>query len=41
MIKKEDGDYLINIAKESIETYVKKDIKINPPEDCPDNLKEN
>lgn len=41
MIKKEDGDYLINIAKESIETYVKKDIKINPPEDCPDTLKEN
>ena len=37
----EDGKYLINIAKNAIETYLKTDTQINPPSDCANCFKEN
>lgn len=40
MLSKEDGNYLIKIAKLAVETYLKKGEKINVPEDCPEHLKE-
>ena len=41
MLNNEDGDYLIKIAKLSIESYLKKGEKLDVPKDCPDYLKEN
>lgn len=41
MLSKEDGNYLIKIAKLAVETYLKKGEKLNVPEDCPEHLKEN
>ena len=41
MLTKEDGAYLIKIAKLAIETYLKKGEKLDVPEDCPEHLKEN
>lgn len=41
MLTQEDGDYLLKIAKESIETFVKTNKKIEIPSDCPDHMKEN
>lgn len=40
MLRKEDGDYLLKIAKLAIETYVKENRKIEIPSDCPDYLKD-
>ena len=40
MLTKEDGEYLINVAKLAIETYLKKEKKIDIPENCPKYLKE-
>ena len=40
MLSEEDGKYLLNIAKDAIENYVKNGIKIDVPEDCPEHLKE-
>jgi len=41
MLSKEDGTYLIKIAKLAIETYLKKGEKLEVPKDCPEHLKEN
>jgi uncharacterized protein (TIGR00296 family) len=41
MLSKEDGIYLIKIAKLAIETYLKNGEKIDVPQDCPEHLKEN
>ena len=40
MLTQEDGDYLLKIAKEAIETFVKTNRKIEIPTDCPDYMKE-
>lgn len=40
MITKESGQYLLEIAKEAILTYLDEGKKIGIPEDCPDELKE-
>lgn len=39
-ISKENGEYLLKIAKQSIETYLKDGVEIEVPSDCPDELKE-
>jgi len=41
MLSKEDGAYLIKIARSAIEAYLKKGEKLDVPEDCPEHLKEN
>ena len=41
MLTQEDGDYLLKIAKEAIETFVKTNRKIEIPLDCPDYMKGN
>ncbi|MDR0900967.1 MAG: TIGR00296 family protein [Methanobrevibacter sp.] len=41
MLSKEDGNYLIKIAKLAIKTYLDEQRKIAIPEDCPEHLKEN
>ncbi|MCQ2964982.1 MAG: TIGR00296 family protein [archaeon] len=40
MLTQEDGDYLLKIAKEAIETFVKTNRKIEIPSDCPNYMKE-
>lgn len=40
MISEENGQYLVGIAKESALAYLDKNIKIEVPEDCPEELKE-
>ncbi len=40
MLSKEDGEYLIKIAKEAIEKYLNNNIKIDVPTDCPEHLKD-
>ena len=41
MLCKEDGEYLIKIAKLAIETYLEKNEKLDVPKDCPEHFKEN
>ena len=40
MISEENGQYLVEIAKEAVATYLERDRRIVIPEDCPDELKE-
>ena len=40
MINEENGQYLLEIAKEAISTYLETNKKILVPEDCPNELKE-
>lgn len=40
MISKEEGDFLVKLARRAIETYLNEKIIINVPEDTPDTLKE-
>ena len=40
MISEENGQYLVGIAKEAVLNYLDKNMKIEVPEDCPDELKE-
>jgi len=40
MISEEEGKFLVKIAREAIETYIKDRKIINVPEDTPDTLKE-
>ena len=40
MLSNEDGKYLLDLAKDAIETYVKENQKIDVPSDCPEHLKE-
>lgn len=40
MLNKEDGNYLIKIAKQAIEKYITNGEKIEVPIDCPNHLKE-
>lgn len=39
-LTKKDGDYLLKIAKEAIETYLDTGEIIKPPKECPEHLKE-
>ena len=39
-LTEKDGEYLLNLAKNAIETYLDTNEIINPPKDCPDYLKE-
>lgn len=41
MLSEDDGKYLLKVAREAIETYVKENRKIDIPSDCPNHLKEN
>lgn len=41
MLSQKDGEYLLNIAKKTIETYIKSNIIIETPKDCPNYMKEN
>lgn len=41
MLTKEDGNYLLKIAKKAIENYVNNNEKIEIPKDCPEHMKEN
>ena len=36
MLSEDDGKYLLSVAKDAIETYVKENRKIDTPSDCPD-----
>ena len=38
MLSEDDGKYLLSVAKDAIETYVKENRKIDTPSDCPDYL---
>ena len=40
MLSEDDGKYLLKVAKDAIETYVKENRKIDVPSDCPNYLKE-
>jgi len=40
MLTQKDGEYLLKVAKEAIETYVKTNEKMDIPSDCPNYLKE-
>ena len=40
MISEDNGQYLVEIAKEAISTYLETNMRIPVPEDCPDELKE-
>lgn len=40
-IAKEGGDYLVKIARETISHYFKTNEKLQIPDDCPEELKEN
>ena len=40
-LNEKDGQYLINLAREAIEIYLDKQIKIDVPSECPKHLKEN
>lgn len=40
MISEENGQYLVEIAKEAISVYLETNRRIPIPEDCPDELKE-
>ncbi|MDR2966563.1 MAG: TIGR00296 family protein [Methanobacteriaceae archaeon] len=40
MLRKEDGNYLIRIAKKAINEYIINNTKIDVPKDCPEYLKE-
>ncbi|WP_407432945.1 TIGR00296 family protein [Methanobrevibacter sp.] len=40
MISEDNGQYLVEIAKEAISTYLETNMRIPIPEDCPDELKE-
>ena len=35
MLSEDDGKYLLSVAKDAIETYVKENRKIDTPSDCP------
>ena len=41
MITKESGQYLVEIAKKAILTYLDEGRKIEIPKDCPEELKKN
>ena len=41
VLTEEDGQYLIDVAREAIEIYLNNRIKIKVPETCPENLYEN
>lgn len=40
MLNEDDGKYLLSIAKDAVETYLKENRIIDTPSDCPDYLKE-
>ncbi|ADC47578.1 AMMECR1 domain-containing protein [Methanobrevibacter ruminantium M1] len=40
MLSEDDGKYLLELAKDAIETYVKEHDKIDVPSDCPEHLRE-
>ena len=40
MISEEHGEYLLNIAKKAVKTYLETGEQILVPEDCPEELKE-
>ncbi len=40
MISEDNGQYLVEMAKEAISTYLETNMRIPVPEDCPDELKE-
>ena len=40
MLSEDDGKYLLDLAKDAIETYVKEYDKIDVPSDCPEHLRE-
>ncbi len=40
MISQEHGEYLLNIAKKAVKTYLETGEQILVPEDCPEELKE-
>lgn len=40
MLSEDDGKYLLKVARDAIETYVKENRKIDVPSNCPDYLKE-
>lgn len=40
MISESSGQYLVKLARKAIETYLNEGVKIEVPEDCPDELKE-
>ena len=40
MISEENGQYLLEVAKEAISVYLETNIRIPIPDDCPDELKE-
>ncbi|WP_407414453.1 TIGR00296 family protein [Methanobrevibacter sp.] len=40
MISEENGQYLVEIAKEAISVYLETNRRISVPEDCPDELKQ-
>jgi uncharacterized protein (TIGR00296 family) len=40
MLSEDDGKYLLSVAKDAIETYVKENRKIDTPSDCPDYMHE-
>ena len=40
MISEENGQYLVNVAKEAVLTQLEKNRRMLIPEDCPDELKE-
>ena len=40
-LTEEDGQYLIDVAREAIELYLDNRIKIDVPFECPEYLKEN
>lgn len=40
MLNQNDGKYLLKIAKEAIETYIKTDTRIGVPKDCPNYMEE-
>lgn len=40
MISEENGQYLLEVAKEAISVYLETNRRIPVPDDCPDELKE-
>ena len=40
MINQEHGEYLLNIAKKAVKTYLETGEQILVPEDCPEELKQ-
>ena len=40
MISEENGQYLLEVAKEAISVYLETNRRISIPQDCPDELKE-